>query len=236
MGIMIKNCATPAGVIVAVALAAAAVIAAPRALVQSDEADRVREATTVLREIMNAPDHAIPNSVAGKAEGIAVFPSVLKGGFVFGGEWGRGIISVRDHEKGTWSSPAFLTIAGGSFGAQIGGQAVDLVLVIMGRRGLNQLLGNQFKIGVDAAAAAGPVGRNAEASTDIQMRAQILSYSRSRGLFIGATLSGATVKGDQDANERFYGARLQSRDIVIDGRGGTPAPVPAWTAALVKYF
>ena len=220
----------------AAALGSVAVIAAPRGTARSAEADRVQEATTVLREIMSAPDHAIPDSIAGKAEGVAVFPSVLKGCFIIGGHWGRGLISVRNPENGAWSSPAFLTIAGGSFGAQIGGQAVDVVLVIMGRRGLNQLLGNQFKIGVDAAAAAGPVGRNAEASTYIQLRAEILSYSQSRGLFIGATVNGATVRADGDANERFYGQRLSSREIVLDGKGGAPAPVPAWTAALAKYF
>jgi lipid-binding SYLF domain-containing protein len=222
--------------VVLTVLAAAAAMAMPRTLAESGEAGRVREATTVLREIMRAPDHAIPASVAGKAEGIAVFPSVLKGGFIFGGQWGRGIISVRHPGQGTWSSPAFLTIAGGSFGAQIGGQSVDIVLVIMNRRGLNQLLGNQFKIGVDAAAAAGPVGRNAEVSTDIQLRAEILSYSRSRGLFVGVTLNGATVMEDQDANGRFYGQRFRTKEIVIDGRGGAPAPVPEWTTALVKYF
>jgi lipid-binding SYLF domain-containing protein len=232
---MVKRTAS-AGLVLAAALGAVAMIAAPRATAESAEADRVREATTVLREIMDAPDHAVPSSIAGKAEGIAVFPSVLKGGFIIGGHWGRGLVSVRNHENGAWSSPAFLTIAGGSFGAQIGGQAVDLVLVIMGRRGLNQLLGNQFKIGVDAAAAAGPVGRNAEASTDIQLRAEILSYSRSRGLFVGATINGATVKEDRDANARFYGERFGSKEIVLEGRGDARAPVPAWTAMLAKYF
>jgi lipid-binding SYLF domain-containing protein len=224
------------GLLLLSTLAAAAVIGMPATLAQSDEAERVREATTVLSEIMNAPDHAVPNSIAGKAEGIAVFPSLLKGGFVVGAQWGRGLISARDREKGTWSSPAFLTITGGSFGAQVGGQAVDLVLVIMSRRGLTQLLGNQFKIGVDAAAAAGPVGRNAEASTDIQLRAQILSYSRSRGLYIGVTLNGATIREDRDANKRFYGERFHSKEIVLEGRSGAPSPVPEWTAALIKYF
>jgi lipid-binding SYLF domain-containing protein len=224
------------GLLLLSALAAAAAIAAPATLAQSDEAERVREATVVLSEIMNAPDNAIPNSIAGRAEGIAVFPSLLKGGFVIGAQWGRGVISARIPEKGTWSSPAFLTITGGSFGAQVGGQAADLVLVIMSRRGLTQLLGNQFKIGVDAAATAGPVGRTAEASTDIQLRAQILSYSRSRGLYLGVTLNGATIREDRDANQRFYGERFRSRDIVLDGRAGAPAPVPEWIAALIKYF
>ena len=233
---MTRTSRMPRSLLMLSSLAALAVTGAPATLAQSNEAERVREATTVLSEIMNAPDRAIPNSVAGKAGGVAVFPSLLKGGLVLGAQWGRGIISVRDAQKGTWSSPAFLTITGGSFGAQVGGQAVDLVLVIMNGRGLTQLLGNQFKIGVDAGATAGPVGRNAEASTDIQMRAQILSYSRSRGLYVGVTLNGATIRQDWEANGLFYGRRLTSKEIVLEGRAGAPPPVPEWTAMLVKYF
>jgi lipid-binding SYLF domain-containing protein len=202
---------------------------------QSDEADRIRTATTVFTEIMDAPDGGIPKSILDRAEGLAVFPSVLKGGFVFGGEYGHGILSIRDRGSRTWSAPAFLSLTGGSFGAQIGGQAVDLVLVIMNRRGLDQLLRNQFKIGVDAAAAAGPVGRNAEASTDIQLRAEILSYSRSRGLFVGVTINGASVRQDRDANMRFYGKTYTTRQIVVEGLGGAPAPVAAWRDVLGKY-
>ena len=209
-------------------------VARPEA--QSAEAGRIREATIVLQEIMNAPDRAVPKSIAGRAEGVAVFPNLIKGGFVFGGQWGRGVISARIPDKGTWSSPAFLTVAGGSFGAQIGGHAVDLVLIIMDRRGLSQLLRNQFKIGVDAAAAAGPVGRAAEASTDILLRAQILSYSRTRGLFAGVTVNGSTVKEDRNANGRFYGERFRTSDILLEGRGGAPESVPAWRDALIKYF
>lgn len=233
---MVSTSQVTRGLLLLSAVAAAALIGTPATLAQSDEAERVREATTVLGEIMNAPDHAIPSKIAARAEGIAVFPSLLKGGLVVGAQWGRGLISARDPEKGTWSSPAFLTITGISIGAQAGGQAADLVLVIMSRRGLIQLLGNQFKIGVDAAAAAGPVGRTAEASTDIQLRAQILSYSRSRGLYLGVTLNGATIKEDRDANGRFYGERFRSKEIVLEGRGGAPSPVPGWTAALIKYF
>jgi lipid-binding SYLF domain-containing protein len=203
---------------------------------QSDEADRVRTATTVFTEIMDAPDAGIPRSVLDRAEAVAVFPSVLKGGFVFGGQYGHGILSVRDRESHTWSAPAFLSLTGGSFGAQIGGQAVDLVLVIMNRRGLDQLLRNQFKIGLDAAAAAGPVGRNVAASTDIQLRAEILSYSRSRGLFVGVTIDGASVRQDQDANMRFYGKAYTTRQIVMERLGGAPEPVAAWRDMLGKYF
>ena len=138
-------------------------------------------------------------------------------------------------EDGAWSSPAFLTITGGSFGLQIGAQAVDLILVIQNRRGLEQLVSNQFKIGADASVAAGPVGRDASASTDIQMRAQILSYSRTRGLFAGVTLNGTTIQQDRDANDRFYGMGYRTGQIVFDGLGGMPAPVPEWKALLERY-
>ena len=129
---------------------------------------------------------------------------------------------ARDSEAGTWSEPAFLTLTGGSFGLQIGGQSVDLILVIMNRRGLENLLRNEWKVGGDASAVIGPVGRNVEASTDIQMRAEILSYSRTRGVFAGVTLQGSTIRADRDANERFYGARLESGEIVLDRQAGQP--------------
>ena len=201
----------------------------------SDEAKRVAEAAIVLEEIMAAGDKAVPRSIMDKAEGIAVFPSLIKGGLVVGGQRGRGVLSVRDRKNGGWSSPAFLTITGGSIGAQFGGQAIDLVLVINDQRGLEQLVKNQFKIGADAAVAAGPVGRDASASTDIQLRAQILSYSRARGLFAGVTLNGSTIRQDRDANERFYGMGYRTGQIVFDGLGGSPEPVANWKATLTKY-
>ena len=205
---------------------------ARNAAAQADEAARIKEATTVLQEILNAPDVSVPKWVAEKVQGIAVFPSVKKAGLLVGGQWGRGILSAKSSKSGTWSAPAFLTLTGGSFGAQIGGEAVDLVLVIVDERGLQQLTRNQFKIGADAGVAAGPVGRTAEASTDIQMRAKILSYSRARGLFAGITLNGSTVKQDRDANERFYNQAYKTSQIVLDRLGGAPEPVPAWRAAL----
>jgi lipid-binding SYLF domain-containing protein len=205
---------------------------------QSDEADRVKEAGIVLGEIMAAPDKAIPSSVLEKAEAVAIFPSTIKGAFVVGAQRGKGIISVRDRTRGEWSLPAFLTLTGGSVGFQIGGQAVDIVLVIMNRRGLENLLQNQFEIGGEASATAGPVGRDAAASTDIQLRAEILSYSRSRGLFAGVSLKGAAVRQDQDANETFYGSRFRTRDIVLDGKATKPQSAEAvrdWRATLAKY-
>ena len=211
-------------------------IAAPlRAQKTDEEQKRINEALTVLDEIMAAADKAVPRSVMEKAEGIAVFPSLLKGGLGVGGQRGRGILSVRDKTSGGWSNPAFLTITGGSIGAQIGVQAIDLVLIINNQRGLEQLVKNQFKVGADAAVAAGPVGRDASASTDIQMRAQILSYSRARGLFAGVTINGSTIRQDRDANERFYGTAYRTGQIVFDGMGGSPDAANAWKATLSKY-
>jgi lipid-binding SYLF domain-containing protein len=208
-----------------------------RAQQSDDESKRVNEALTALDEIMAAADKSVPRSVMEKSVGIAVFPSLLKGGIGIGGQHGRGILSVRDKKNGAWSNPAFLTINGGSFGAQIGVQAIDLVLIINNQRGLEQLVQNQFKVGADASVAAGPVGRDASASTDIQMRAQILSYSRSRGLFAGVTLNGSTIKQDRDANERFYTIGYRTGQIVFDGMGTAtnPAAVDRWKETLVRY-
>jgi len=195
---------------------------------QSEEAARIKAATTVLQEIKDAPDGGVPKWVVEKAQGVAVFPGVKKGGLLIGGEWGRGIISAKSMKSGTWSAPAFLTLTGGSIGAQIGGQEVDLLLVVIDQKGLEQLASNQFKLGADVGVSAGPVGRNSEASTDVQMRAKILSYSRSRGLFAGVTLNGASLKQDRDANERFYGQAYRTSQIIIERLGGAPDPVPAW--------
>ena len=200
----------------------------------SDEAKRVRDATTAFSEIMAAADSAIPSSILDNADGIAIFPGTIRGGFIVGGLRGRGILSARA-EGGGWSAPAFLTMTGGSFGLQIGGQAADVILVIMNRRGLENLVSNQFKIGADAAVAAGPVGRDAQVATDIQLRAEILSYSRARGLFAGVTINGSTIRQDQDANERFYGRRVETKQVVFEGGVGAPEPVGAWRAALEKF-
>lgn len=201
----------------------------------SDEARRISDSIIVLDEIMAAADQSVPRSILEKAVGVAVFPSLLKGGFVVGGQRGKGILSVRDKQTGLWSAPAFLTITGGSVGAQIGGQAIDLILVVNNERGLEQLVKNQFKVGADAGVAAGPVGREASAATDIQLRAQILSYSRARGLFAGITLNGSTIRQDRDANERFYGTAYRTGQIVYEGRAGAPQSVAAWKETLAKY-
>ena len=207
-------------------------------LAQSDQAERIRHATTVLQEIMNAPDQAIPSSILEKAEAIAVFPSTIKGGFVLSAHRGKGIISVRDRAAKTWSPPAFLTVTGGGFGAQIGAQSIDVVLIVMNRRGLENLLQNQFKVGAGGEVTAGPVGRAAEASTDIQMRAQILSYSRARGLFAGVSLNGAAIRQDRDSNEDYYGQPYRTRSIVLDKRAALPESaeeIDAWWGVLQNY-
>ena len=225
--------------LIAATLAAAVLASFPEATLaqqsdESDEARRVREASVVFGEIMTAEDEAIPRALLGDAEGIAVFPGTLRAGFIFGGMRGRGILSART-ESG-WSASAFLTLTGGSFGLQIGGQAVDLILIIRNRRGLENLVSNQFKLGADAAVAAGPLGREAEASTDLQLRAQILSYSRSRGLFAGVTVNGSTVRQDQDANERFYGQRLETQQLVFGSGSFTrPEPVALWLETLDRF-
>jgi lipid-binding SYLF domain-containing protein len=207
--------------------------AQPRAQKDDNEAKRVQDAASIFGEIMAAEDKAIPNAILSKASGIAIFPSTIKAGLLVGGLRGRGVLSARGTNG--WSSPAFLTLTGGSFGLQIGGEAADIILVINNDRGLQNLVSNQFKVGTDAAIAAGPVGRDAQASTDIQLRAQILSYSRARGLFAGVTINGSTIRQDQDANERFYGKRLTTRQIVFEGQGSAPESVAGWRAALAKY-
>jgi len=206
-----------------------------RIAADTDEADRVRESVTVFNEIMGAPDKAIPNSVLSKAEGIAIFPGTLKGGFVVGAQHGRGIISARLESTREWSAPGFMTLTGGSIGAQIGAQAVDVVLVVMSRRGLTNLVSNEFKVGADAGVAAGPVGREATVGTDVTMRAEILSYSRARGLFAGINLNGSSIRGDDDANQRFYGKPLKTADIIFKPMTAPPAGVPDWQAMLGRY-
>ena len=199
----------------------------------SEEVARLHEAVTIVHDVMKGADTAIPDSILKRAEGIAVFPGALSGGFIFGGQRGHGVLSGRT-DKG-WSPPTFLTLTGGSFGLQAGGQATDIVFVIMNRRGLENFIKNQFKFGADAAAAAGPVGRDLQAGTDLQMRAEILSYSRARGLFAGVTVNGSTVRTDTDAVYRFYDTRFNSTQIVVGGLAGSPGSTQEWQGTLVKY-
>jgi lipid-binding SYLF domain-containing protein len=199
---------------------------------RQNEVDRVQAAADVLREVMGAPDKGVPQEILTDARCIAVVPSMLKGGFVFGANYGKGVVSCRT-PKG-WSAPAFFSIKGGSFGFQIGGQAVDLVMVIMNDRGMNGLLQSRLKLGADASVAAGPVGRHAEGSTDWKMRAEVLTYSRARGLFAGISLNGADVKQHKDATRAFYG-RMVPFKTILNGNIETPREAAPLLETLRHY-
>jgi lipid-binding SYLF domain-containing protein len=190
---------------------------------QTKATDRINAAATVLNEIQGAADQGIPEEVLGSAECVAVVPSLLKGGFIVGARYGRGVASCRN-AKG-WSAPAFFTIGGGSFGLQIGGQAVDLVMLIMNKNGMENLLSSKFKLGADASAAAGPVGRHASADTDWKMRAQVLTYSRARGIFAGLELAGASIRQDKSSTREFYGRMVPFRTSL---QGTIDAPKEAY--------
>jgi lipid-binding SYLF domain-containing protein len=194
--------------------------------------DRLRAAGEVLDQIEGAPDQGIPEEVLGSAECVAVVPSMLKGGFIVGARYGRGVASCRT-PKG-WSAPAFFVIEGGSFGLQIGGQAVDLVMLIMNEDGMKNLLSSKFKLGADASVAAGPVGRHAAADTDWKMRAQVLTYSRSRGLFVGLELAGAVIKQDKGSTREFYGHMVPFKTSL---KGNIEAPKDAYPflSSLAKW-
>src|SRR5580698_1277243 len=183
---------------------------------------RLRHAGEVLQEVMAAPDKGIPEEVLDHAKCIAVVPHMIKGGFVFGAEGGRGVATCRTGHG--WSAPAFFAITGGSWGLQIGVEGVDLVMVIQNDRGMQRLLGSKFQLGADASVAAGPVGRHASADTDWKMNAEILTYSRARGIFAGITLDGAAVRRDDDSTEAIYGREVPTRDLL---RGVVPPPPAA---------
>jgi lipid-binding SYLF domain-containing protein len=199
---------------------------------ESKAADRVQAAADVLNEIQAAPDKGIPSEVLGSAECVAVVPSMLKGGFIVGAKYGRGLASCRT-AKG-WSAPAFFVVTGGSVGFQIGGQAVDLVMLIMNKDGMKHLLSSEFELGADASVAAGPVGRHAEGNTDWKMRAEVLTYSRARGLFAGVTLNGASIKQDKDSTREFYGRMVPFRTSLV-GEIDPPAGANAFLTTLAKW-
>ena len=199
---------------------------------ESKATDRVQSAADVLNEIQSAPDSGVPEEILGHAECVAVVPSMLKGGFIVGAKYGRGVASCRT-PKG-WSAPAFFLVEGGSFGFQIGGQAVDLVMLIMNNDGMQRLLSSQFALGADASVAAGPVGRHAEGNTDWTMRAQVLTYSRARGVFAGATLNGAVMKQDKDSTREFYGHMVTFK-AALTGAVEPPAPANPFLTSLAKW-
>src|SRR6202521_4478319 len=199
------------------------------------EQKRLENAGTVMQEVMNVPDD-IPQELLEKAECIIVFPSVLKAAFVVGGSYGRGAMVCRtgEHFNGAWGSPAMYALEGASVGFQLGGQATDLVLLVMNQKGASSILSSKVKLGVDASAAAGPKGRDASANTDAYMKAEILSYSRSRGLFAGISLEGSTLRPDNDGNERLYGKGTTAKDVVINSGIRPPASAKMLLATLNK--
>lgn len=202
---------------------------------EKEEKERAQKAAAALREIMNAPDtEAVPQELLARCECVALFPGVKKGGFIVGGQYGKGLISCR-RDNGAWGSPSFFTIGGGSFGLQIGGQEVDLLLLIMNREGVESLLKDKFELGAGASVSAGPVGRNTSASTDALMKAQVLSYSRSRGLFAGLELKGAVIREDKGANKDVYMKELSAREIMLEGKARTPASISVFTKTLTRY-
>lgn len=184
---------------------------------------RLNSAATVLDEIMAARDKGIPEEILGSAKCVAVVPTYLKGGFVFGASYGKGVATCRT-SSGAWSAPAMFRMEGGSFGLQIGGEAVDLIMVIMNDRGMERLLSSKFKLGADASAAAGPVGRHVEGTTDWKLRAEVLTYSRSRGIFAGLTINGSTIRQDKDDTRDLYGRMVRFRTSLT---GGVPVPPDA---------
>ena len=189
---------------------------------EKDE-DRLRNSGTVLKEVLDVPDD-IPQDLLDRADCVVVFPSVLKAAFIVGGSYGRGAMSCRRGEnfRGPWGAPTMMALEGGSFGLQIGGEATDFVLLIMNERGASGILASKVKIGADASAAAGPVGRTASAETDATLRADILSYSRARGAFVGVSLEGSTIRPDNGANKEIYGKDIPAREIVLSGRVAVP--------------
>jgi lipid-binding SYLF domain-containing protein len=194
------------------------------------ETKRLNDAATVLREIHAVPDKDVPQDLWNKAACVAVIPGLKKAAFVVGGEYGKGLMSCR--HAGAWSSPVFMELEKGSWGLQIGAQSIDLVLLIMNEHGVDKLLGNKVTLGADASVAAGPVGRNAAAATDAQLKAEILSYSRTQGLFAGVDLSGGVLHPDKDDNADLYGAGVSAHDVLVAGTVETPEVARAFVHAL----
>lgn len=199
---------------------------------KEDEIKRIDHAATVLTEITNTPDKGIPDNIMKNARCVAVIPSMKKAAFIFGGNYGKGVTSC--HNTIGWSAPAPILLSGGSWGLQIGGEAVDLVLLIMNDQGMENLLNSKFKIGADASAAAGPVGRHAEGDTDWRMKAQVLTYSRARGVFGGVSLNGAVLKQDKDDTRALYG-KDASYQAILNGQVHQPAGATSFIAALKKF-
>jgi lipid-binding SYLF domain-containing protein len=200
---------------------------------KSKDDDRLKNCGTVLREILDVPDD-IPQDLLDKADCVVVFPSVLKAAFIVGGSYGRGVMSCRqgDDFKGPWGAPTMMALEGGSFGFQIGGEATDFVLLVMNEGGARGILSSKVKLGADASVAAGPVGRDSSAESDATLRADILSYSRARGLFAGVSLEGSTIRPDNGDNRRLYGRKIPAREIVLSGTVAVPPAAEQLISAL----
>ena len=199
----------------------------------STEAERAADAVNVLTEIMNIPENSIPEELMARAHGIAVIPHVVKGAFGVGGQWGKGLMSQR-REDGSWSAPAYIAIGGGSFGLQIGVQATDIVLVFTDEDGVRGILKGKVKLGADASATAGPVGRKAEVGTDVLLRSAVFAYSRSKGLFAGVSLDGSVIGMDDNANRKIYGNNVTGEDILLGKTVRTNKVVQPFVAELQK--
>ena len=199
------------------------------------EQERVKESGEVLKEILNIPDD-IPQELLNKAECLVILPSVKKGAFGIGGSFGRGVMICRsgEHYSGLWGAPAMYALEGVNIGFQLGGQATDFILLVMNPKGARSLLSSKVKLGANASAAAGPKGRTADAATDVVMNAEILSYSRAKGLFAGISLEGSTLRSDGSANEKLYGQKLSAKDIIRSGKVKTPASAQELVALLDK--
>jgi lipid-binding SYLF domain-containing protein len=200
--------------------------------VSTREAERIREAATVLNEIHAVPDKDIPQELWTRAECVIVVPSLKKAAFLIGGEYGKGLMSCR--HSGEWSAPIFMQVGKGSWGLQIGAQSIDLVLLVMNASGMEKMLRNKVSLGAEASIAAGPVGRDARAATDAQMKTEILSYSRTQGLFAGINLSGGVVKPDVEDTADLYGSKASPRDVVMSGTVKAPAVTEAFMTALKR--
>ncbi len=200
---------------------------------REDEVKRLNRAREVFSEIMSTPDKGIPSDLLDQAECIAIVPGLKKGALGFGGKYGKGVVMCRKQDR-KWTAPSFYTVEGGSVGFQIGFSQTDVVLLIMNRKGIEKLIGDKFTLGADASIAAGPVGRNATAQTNARLDAEILGYSRSKGLFAGVSLEGATLRPDKDDNRDFYGNDVDARAILLDGRVPMPAEAQPLAAALSR--
>ncbi|MGA8184316.1 MAG: lipid-binding SYLF domain-containing protein [Terriglobia bacterium] len=199
------------------------------------EDQRLERSAEILQEIMKTPEKGIPQDLLDKAVCVAIVPSYKKLAFGFGASGGKGALVCRRGGNGPWSGPSMFTMGGGSIGFQIGGSATDIVMIVMKASGAEKLMGNKTQLGADASVAGGPVGRTSQAATDLQMHAEMLTYSRARGLFAGVSLQGAFMKTDGEANERLYGRKLEPKEICLQGAGGIPAPARELDRTLTKF-